>query len=195
MITIARLEHYDEVERCERLPIAYKLWGTKKDIKAYGQMGYVENQELVVKMTAEEENPIATYEKEEDPVYLDSALEVFFSFDIENTYYINLEVNAKGAFLCHYGKRKDRGPILTKERVLVTANIEEKQWSVLLRIPYSLIVKCFGNVQFHKGSRISFNLYKICELQGEQHFISYTFIPTKSPDFHQPAYFAEGILG
>ena len=138
MITIARLEHYDEVERCERLPIAYKLWGTKKDIKAYGQMGYVENQELVVKMTAEEENPIATYEKEEDPVYLDSALEVFFSFDIENTYYINLEVNAKGAF---------------------------------------------------------FNLYKICELQGEQHFISYTFIPTKSPDFHQPAYFAEGILG
>lgn len=195
MITIARLEHVNEVERCEKLPIVYQLWGTKKNIRAYGQIGYIENQEVIVKLTAEEENPIAKYEKDGDPVYLDSALEVFLSFDVEHTYYINLEVNAKGALLCHYGKRKDRGPIQTKKKVLVTTTVEEKEWSVVLRIPYLILEKSFGNVNLHKGSDISFNFYKICELEEEQHFISYTFIPTETPDFHQPAYFAEGILG
>lgn len=195
MVTFARLEHFKEVEKCEKLPILYKLWGTEYDIEAYGQMGYVENTEWVVKLTAREPEPLARYTKEEEPVYQDSALEVFLNFDAENIYYINLEVNANGALLCHYGKRKDRGPIPTEEKVGVFVNKGKEEWSVILRIPYSVITKCFGNVKLQEGSEISFNLYKICETEENRHFISYTFIPTTNPDFHLPQYFAHGKLG
>jgi len=195
MVTIARLKHFDEVEGCEKLPIGYKLWGTESDIEAYGQMGYVENKEWVVKLTAKETDPLARYKNDEDPVYLDSALEVFLNFDPENIYYINLEVNANGALLCHYGKRKDRAPIETEEKIGVIVNKGIEEWSVILRIPYLVIAKCFENVKLQKGSDMSFNLYKICEMEDNRHFISHTFIPTETPDFHMPQYFAHAKLG
>lgn len=195
MVTIARLKHFDEVEGCEKLPIGYKLWGTQSDIEAYGQMGYVENTEWVVKLTAREANPLAKYTHDEDPVYLDSALEVFLNFDAENIYYINLEVNANGALLCHYGKRKDRATIEMEEKIGVSVNKGKEEWSVILRIPYSVIAKCFENVKLQKGSDMSFNLYKICEMEDNRHFISHTFIPTETPDFHMPQYFAHAELG
>lgn len=195
MTIFQELKHFSEIETCEKLPINYKLWGTEKDMEAFGQMGYIAQQEWVVKLTAKESDPLAVFFAQQDPVYLDSALEVFLNFDVSREYYINLEVNANGALLCHYGKRKDRGPILSEEKVRVLVNKNETEWSVILRIPYSIIEKCFGNIKLQKGSDISFNLYKICEREDERHFISHTFIPTAEPDFHMPQYFAHGKLG
>lgn len=196
MITIARLEHADEIVNCEKLPIEHQLWGTDVDMTAYGQVGYVENREMVVKLTAKEENPLSVYTKEEDPVYKDSALEFFLNFEPDNIFYINFEVNSNGALLCHYGKRKDRRPFLKDGlKVDVCVTKKEKEWSVTLRIPLAVIEACFDNVQLQKGRNISFNLYKICEREDNLHFISHTFIPTETPDFHLVQYFARGVLG
>ena len=196
MTVIKRLEHAEEVVSCEKLPIANQLWGTNVDMTAYGQVGYIENQEIVVKLTATESDPLAVYTEDEDPVYKDSALEFFLNFEPDNIYYINFEVNANGALLCHYGKRKDRKAILNEQlKVSVSASKSETEWTATLRIPLAVIEACFDDVKLQKGSNISFNLYKICEREDNLHFISHTFIPTESPDFHLVQYFARGELG
>ncbi len=197
MVTIPKLTQIEEIEQCEKLPIAYKLWGTVSSISSFGQLGYVEDQEVVVKLTAVEKNPLTNYEQDEAPVYKDSALEVFLNFNIDKEQYLNLEVNASGALLCHFGQKGNRGPIAAKtdQKVIVQAKRMDTEWSVLLRIPHALIQDCFGDTKLRRGSKISFNLYKICESEENMHFISHTLIPTEKPDFHQPAYFAEGVLG
>lgn len=196
MVTIARLKCVEEIEQCEKLPIAQKLWGTVSSIEAFGQMGYIEEKEWVVKLTAMERNPLTTFENNEEPVYRDSALEVFLNFAIERDEYLNLEVNSNGALLCHFGQKGKRAPIAsrTDKKVQVLAKTLEDKWSVLLRVPYDLIRECFGEQKLESGSRMAFNLYKICESKSNLHFISHTVIPTEKPDFHQPAYFADGIL-
>lgn len=195
MTIISRLEHAGEVVNCEKLPIAHKLWGTDVDITAYGQVGYIEDREIVVRLTADESAPLAVYKEDNDPVYKDSALEFFLNFEPDNIFYINFEVNANGALLCHYGKRKDRRPILNEERrVFVATERTETEWTATLRIPIAVIEACFDDVKLKKGSVISFNLYKICEREDNLHFISHTFIPTEDPDFHLVQYFARGEL-
>lgn len=196
MVTIAPLRCVEEIEQCEKLFISHKLWGTVSPIEAYGQMGYIEGQEWIVKLTSIEKNPLTTFEKDDDPVYKDSALEVFLNFSTGRDEYMNLEVNSNGALLCHFGQKGKRSPIKsrTDERARVFVEKLEDNWSVLLRIPYDLIMDCFGETKLESGTQITFNMYKICELESNRHFISYTFIPTEKPDFHQPAYFAEGIL-
>lgn len=197
MVTITGLQSVEEIENCEKLYISYKLWGTTKDIMAYGQMGYIAGKEWVVKLTAHEREPLTTYVQDEDPVYRDSALEVFLNFLPDEDNYMNLEVNANGALLCHFGTKGNRGPIAlrSKERVMVQVQKEEEKWSVLLRIPFGLILDCFGDVKLDIGKKIRFNFYKICETEEALHFISHTFISSKEPDFHLPNFFAEGIIG
>lgn len=196
MVTIACLKTVEEIEQCEKLPIAHKLWGTDSPIEAYGQMGYIEGQEWVVKLTAVEKNPLTTFLQDNDPVYKDSALEMFINFAADKDEYLNFEVNSNGALLCHFGKKGLRAPVKLKtdKEVEVSVKKQENEWSVILRIPRGLFEDCFGEIKLESGSKITFNLYKICETESDLHFISYTFIPTEKPDFHLPAYFAEGVL-
>ena len=196
MVTIAPLRCVEEIEQCEKLFISHKLWGTVSPIEAYGQMGYIEGQEWIVKLTSIEKNPLTTFEKDDDPVYRDSALEVFLNFAPDGNEYINFEVNSNGALLCHFGIKGKRKPIKSKTNTRARVFVEklEDNWSVLLRIPYDLIKDFFEEFKLESGSKITFNMYKICELESNRHFISHTFIPTEKPDFHQVAYFAEGVL-
>lgn len=196
LVTIAGLQNVEEIEKCEKLAISHKLWGTTKNVEAYGQMGYIAGQEWIVKLTAHESNPLTTYTQENDPVYRDSALEVFLNFVPEKDKYMNFEVNANGALLCHFGRKGEREPValISKEKAIVRVQREEEKWSVLLRIPFSLISDCFGDVKIESAKEIRFNLYKISESEEDLHFISYTDIPVANPDFHLPAFFAEGII-
>mgnify|MGYP003292944276 CR=1 FL=1 len=197
MIKIRKLRSVEEIEQCEKLPVLHKLWGTEEEIICYGQMGYIPEKEWIVKLTACESEPLATYVQADAPVYKDSALEVFLNFVPEMERYLNLEVNANGALLCQFGKRGDRAPVSSRcsQNVSVEVCKTVDKWSVLLRIPFELIRACFGEVCLHKGMQMSFNLYKICETEENKHFISYTFIPVPKPDFHLPQYFATGIMG
>ena len=151
---------------------------------------------MVVKLTAAEQNPLTTFAGDDEPVYRDSALEVFLNFAPDKNEYLNLEVNSNGALLCHFGIKGKRSPVKTKtdKKAGVFVEKSEEGWSVLLRIPHALIRDCFGEAKLESGSKITFNMYKICETESNRHFISLTFIPTPKPDFHQPGYFAEGIL-
>lgn len=199
LTTIAELQNIEEIDKCEKLAISHKLWGTTKNVEAYGQMGYIAEKEWVVKLTAHEANPLTTYTQDNDPVYEDSALEVFLNFVPDGDNYLNFEVNANGALLNHFGKKgpSNRGPVrhISEERVTVQVQKEKELWSVLLRIPFALIRDCYGEVEIATGKKISFSLYKISESQEDLHFISHTFISSEKPDFHLPKFFAEGVIG
>ncbi len=197
MVTIDGLKQVEDIEECEKLPIANKLWGTVSDITAYGQMGYIEGTEWVVKLTACEKNPLTTYCRDGDPVYKDSALEVFMNFNLDAVYYLNLEVNANGALLGEFGIKGQREPLSVKtdKKVSVSVQKEEEKWSVLLRIPLSLLEDCFGDIKMEKNSEMAFNLYKICETEVAEHYMSYAPVISETPDFHLPFYFAKAILG
>jgi len=88
LVTIAGLQNVEEIEKWEKLTISHKLWGTTKNVEAYGQMGYIAGKEWIVKLTAYEKNPMATYTQDNDPVYRDSALEVFLNFMPEKEYFV-----------------------------------------------------------------------------------------------------------
>lgn len=199
MVTITKLKKVEEIENCEKLYISHKLWGTEKDVVAYGQMGYIPGEKWVVKLTAKEKEPLATYVQDDDPVYQDSALEVFLNFAPDGDDYLNLEVNANGALLCHFGKKgkENRCPVRLKsrERVAVQVQRDEEAWSVLLVIPFALVKDCYDDVTIESGKKITFNLYKISESKEDLHFISHTLIPSENPDFHLPQFFAEGVIG
>lgn len=199
MVTIAALQKIEDIENCEKLYISHKLWGTQKDVVSYGQMGYMPGEKWVVKLTAEEKEPLTTYMNDDDPVYQDSALEVFLNFAPDGNEYLNFEVNANGALLCHFGKKgkENRGPVRlrSEERVAVQVLRDEDAWSVILAVPFALIKDCYDDVTIEVGKKITFNLYKISESQEDLHFISHTFIPSEKPDFHLPQFFAEGIIG
>ena len=199
MVTITKLKKIEEIESCEKLYISHKRWGTEKDVVAYGQMGYIPGENWIVKLTAQEKEPLATYVEDDDPVYRDSALEVFLNFMPDGNDYLNLEVNANGALLCHFGKKgkENRGPVCmrSKAHVAVQAQREEDVWSVLIVIPFALIKDCYNDAVIDSGKKITFNLYKISESEKDLHFISHTLIPSEKPDFHLPQYFAEGVVG
>jgi len=196
MVTITALERIEEINTCEKFLMSHKLWGTDLEMTAYGQIGYLKDEALIVKLTAHEKNPLTTYKNDDEPVYRDSALEVFMYFATKPDTYLNLEINANGALLAQCGKVRAREWIATKtkERVTVTVEKSEEKWSVLLVIPLSLVRDCYGDVKLQSGTEIGFNVTKICEAQENLHFISYADLPGERPNFHQPEHFLKAWL-
>src|SRR6187399_1167142 len=57
---------------------------------------------ILLKFYVDEDNPRITYHQPNDPVYKDSCVEFFISFDNGSSYY-NMEWNAAGVCLMAYG--------------------------------------------------------------------------------------------
>jgi hypothetical protein len=196
-ILIPCIREIDELEKCEIIPINHKLWGTDYPVKAFGRMAIIPDKEWVVSMTAEETNPLRRYDKDNDPVYRDSALEVFLNFqpEDEKKRYMNFEMNANGAMLSEFGEKGDRkyiSDIYQEYSASCKAKIEENSWSVQLRIPLKLIRELYSSDIMKKGGRFTFNLYKLSEDPEQEHYLSYSDLPVSRPDFHLPQYFASG---
>ncbi len=201
--TIPCIQEIDELDMCEIIPINHQLWGTDYPVKAYGRMAMIPEKEWIVSMTAEETDPLRRYQKDNDPVYRDSALEVFLNFcpGDKRARYMNFEINANGAMLSQFGSKGDRSFISDLREsysAICQVSIEENKWSVLLRIPLELINELYMSDaitdMMKAGGIISFNLYKISEDKEEEHYISSSFIPVDKPDFHLPEYFMTGIV-
>ena len=73
----------------EKAPIDCYPWGGNYRPRAYGQCAFVPGKGLAVRMTAWESNPKAVYTVVGDPVYKDSCLEFFASFDPQSQKYMN----------------------------------------------------------------------------------------------------------
>ena len=212
---VRQIEDKKEINQCDTFYIDQYNWGGSYRPKTYGKMGFVkkEAQEgFLIWMTCEESDPVRTYHKANDPVYLDSAMEAFLCFGttesngIQKPYYMNFEMNANGAMLASIGcERMNRINLSEDIRMLIhcTPKIKEDTWELTLWIPVTVIYSLYGIKDMHShlssildiGSTFTCNFFKLMESKGEtQHFASFSPIKYPEPNFHLPEYFAYAVI-
>ena len=127
------------------------VWGNEYTPEAYAQLAMINGKGFVLKMTAFEKEPLTRYSNYGDPVYTDSCLEFFVSFNNKSPLYINFEMNSAGAFLSAIRTdRKNKTPIdqVVTELPIVTTERKDDCWSVEVEFSFSFIEQLFGKCTF-----------------------------------------------
>lgn len=197
MLEIKIIQSSDELEKTEKIHIGYELWGTENMPETYARMGFVPEDGFYVKMVCMEQNPLRTYTKNQDPVCLDSAMELFLKLPSVSEEYMNFEMNANGAFLTAHGPNREKRTPFDKRQIEIMqhrADIAKDSWSMQFRIPMEILEATYGTIELKKGSTFHCNLYKVCQGRVPYQFGAYAYIPLEEPSFHEPEYFAEAVL-
>ena len=151
---------------------------------------------MLLKYEVKEKHVKAEYRNTNDPVYNDSCVEFFLSFD--GTHYYNLEFNCMGTGLIGYGDadkgRRQRLPKRTVEQVKTYSSINagsslDKEWRLLLDIPFTVFEA--DAIVTLAGVRCTGNFYKCGDELPTPHFVSWNKIDHPSPNFHLPQFFGE----
>lgn len=185
---------WEDIPKAE---ISSYTWGTEYMPKAYAQLAMINGKGFALKMTAYEKEPLTRYTKYGDPVYTDSCLEFFVSFNNDSPLYMNFEMNSAGAFLSAIRTdRKNKTPIdqVVTELPVVTAEKNENCWSVEVEFPFAMIEELFGECVFGNGYSFKGNFYKCGDETAVPHFGSWSPINWEKPDFHRPEFFGTFII-
>jgi hypothetical protein len=158
-----------------------------------------DNQHLLLKYYVKEQHLQAFSRRANEPVYKDSCVECFISWD--NTGYYNFEFNCLGACLAAFGPKRghqkslDASTIAKIQRLsaihsVFTGNPDEPiQWSMTIKIP--LTVFTAHDLQNLSGKTAKANFYKCGDALPQPHYLSWQKINTPSPDFHRPDFFGD----
>lgn len=125
------------------------------------------------------------------PVYQDSCVEFFISFD--GAAYYNFEFNCIGTALAAYGKERANRTFLPPEtireikRQACIKHEEEIAWELAVVIPFSVFIQ--DDITSLNGKTCSANFYKCGDLLPEPHFLAWSPIASPEPDFHLPKFF------
>ena len=144
----------------------------------------------------EEKHVQATYRHTNDPVYKDSCVEFFLSFDGVN--YYNLEFNCLGTGLIGYGPAvksvRKRLAVETIEQVKTYSCISpdplengDRAWRLLLHIPLSVFEA--HAIDSLSGMKCAGNFYKCGDDLPDPHYVAWSRIDNPTPNFHLPPYF------
>lgn len=154
---------------------------------------------LFLTFRVDEEYTAAVVTEDNGPVWTDSAVEFFISFD-EKGYY-NFEFSCIGKALLGFRKTKpevthageDVMRTIVRESSLGTANFAERtgenRWELNVAIP----VKAFFAHRFATldGLKARANVYKCGDNLSKPHFLSWQPIRTGNPNFHVPEFFGD----
>ncbi len=154
---------------------------------------------LLLNYRCTEEAVRAVAEGDNGPVWEDSCVEFFVSFDGKK--YYNIECNCAGTILSACGEdRNSRTPapaeVLAgvKRYASLAGNMPADgqgpvSWEVSLIVPATTY---FGaGIQSFDGVKAHGNFYKCGDKLPTPHFLSWNPIGTPNPDFHCPKYFGE----
>lgn len=156
---------------------------------------------LLLSYSVYEKHARAFYTNTNDPVYKDSCVEFFLSFDTRH--YYNLEFNCAGTGLIGYGdsnlEKRRRLPKELIETVKAVpsdpvseALTKEVRWGLLLVIPFSIFdahaITGFG------GMHCTGNFYKCGDELPIPHFLSWNRIDHPTPNFHLPQFFGDLVF-
>ncbi len=166
---------------------------------AYAQLVKIQGYGFGLRMVCRESNPRAVYTEYNQPIYTDSCLEFFASWDCAQTKYLNMEMNANGALLSCVGKdRYERTPVLDAcgELPLVQGFVNKGEWGIVARIPFSVIKGVYGidADAFEPGYTFMGNFYKCGDQTDVPHYGSWSRVGTEKPDFHRPEYFGKLVI-
>ena len=143
------------------------------------------------------------------PVYRDSAVEFFFASDVENSLvYFNIETNCGGKVLFHHNNPADRSKNirLTDDDIaqleiahsmpsIVDPEItDEITWTIEYKVPIALLKKHSTVTSPAKGVEWRANFYKIAEITSNPHYITWSKIDRPRPNFHVPENFGRIIF-
>ncbi len=188
---IIPVEKEIDFTRAEKAMISTYKWTEGYAPEAYAQLMYVEGRGFALRMTAMESDPKATYTKFDEPVYKDSCLEFFVSFNSANEKYMNFEMNANGAFLA--AVRTDRANKKSIKMLAplpkVKATRDENSWTVEVFFSNDFIGKTFGKFSFKRGESFKGNFYKCGDETEIPHFGMWAPIDLENADFHRPEFF------
>lgn len=143
---------------------------------------------IFLKYFVEEAVLKAVYNQPDDPVYKDSCVEFFISFNNDEAYY-NLEFNAIGTCKLNFGRHRD-------DRVVISADLIRKirylssiqnadhaiRWELSLIIPLEVFFQ--HELTGLSGQTCRANFYKCGDDLPTPHFLCWNHIDTPAPDFH-----------
>lgn len=153
-----------------------------------------DNRSILLKFFVAEKEMRAEVTKINGPVWEDSCVEFFVSFD--NAGYYNFEFNVIGTVLAAFGKNRHDRAFLPEEmlrKIRTHARSAEKRegyyWEMIVVIPIELFI-------YHP--RISLNevtcrgnFYKCGDGLIEPHYLCWSNIVSERPDFHLPEFFGK----
>lgn len=171
----------------------------KVQVKSY--LGY-ESDVLFVLFTVTEDEIRAVNTIQQSPVHQDSCVEVYLGTQEK---YFNLEINPYGTFYVTIGAERENRLPLSQEfheslviwtdypKDLTPENNSKGEWEVITKIPISASgIEMDGNDL--KNQSFIINLYKCGDKLKHPHFLSWSPIGTKEPDFMQSSYFGEATF-
>lgn len=154
---------------------------------------------LLINYRCTEEAVRAVAEGDNGPVWEDSCVEFFVSFDGKK--YYNIECNCVGTILSACGPDRNERTLAStevlngvKRYASLASNMPKEgegpiSWEVSLIIP---VTTFFGSgLDTLSGVKARCNFYKCGDKLPTPHFLSWNPIGVASPDFHRPEYFGE----
>ncbi len=155
---------------------------------------------LFIKFYVEEEAVRAKFRNINDPVFKDSCVEFFISFNEEEKYY-NLEFNCLGTCRLGFGEgrenrtlvpealiRKIRHAVVLQKTALPNGN-RVTSWELTLIVPVEVFYQ--HEISSFKGISAKGNFYKCGDELPNPHYLSWNNIKAAEPNFHLPEYFGE----
>lgn len=152
------------------------------------------NDHLFLKYYVDETSIRALTGKLNGPVWEDSCVEFFISFD-EGGYY-NFEFNCIGTTLAAFGQGRNGRellPVDVLQNIRYLSMITNTKinglvhWELILVLPVSVFFH--HSITSLRGINCRANFFKCGDLLPQPHFLSWMPIISEEPDFHQPQFF------
>lgn len=125
------------------------------------------------------------------PVWQDTCVEFFISFDQKN--YYNIETNAIGTKLAGFGPDGSKRTLLPKaivEKIATHVSLTrstEFKWNLVLIIPVEVF--CYHPISTLATLTCNANFYKCGDKLPKAHFLAWNKIQSPHPNFHLPEFF------
>jgi hypothetical protein len=151
---------------------------------------------IFLKFYVEEKHLRAVNSEPNQPVYEDSCVEFFISFEDEAEYY-NFEFNCAGTCLLGFGEGREGRELISPEIIKQIAFQSELKaatnaeanigWELTLAIPFSSFL--YHEIASLKDKKCRANFYKCGDELPEPHFLAWNNISSEAPNFHLPEFF------
>jgi hypothetical protein len=178
----------------EKHQLQYYLWLKEQDKpEVFFSLAH-DQYSLLLKFFVREKEIRSGVTKINGPVWEDSCVEFFVSFDGSN--YYNFELNCIGTILAAFGNNRNHRSFLS-ETVLktlethteLTKNHNGFYWEITIIIPKDIFIH--DTLPTWRGIVCKGNFYKCGDGLSQPHFLSWNNIESEIPDFHLSKYFGE----
>ena len=157
------------------------------------------NDAIILTYSVSENYTQARFHAINDPVYNDSCVEFFISFNMP--YYYNLEFNCLGIAMIGYGKNRSMRDLLQEDIIRTVRSYPTlkpgfdegpRQWQLTVMI--AVDVFCYDNISSLEGMQAHANFYKCGEQLPQRHYCAWNAIDSPKPNFHLPEYFGSIVF-